>query len=1096
MLKRNVRLLLALLLFPFALTAQETNSSIGGSVKTIKGEPLVGATITATHMPTGTIYRVATRTGGRFNLYNLRPGGPYTIVVSFVGFTDEKKEEVFLNLGEISAQDFVLKDKSTSLTEVVVAARKAPTLGKGGTETSIGRDKMANLPNVGRGLNDYLKYTPQAKITNDGGVAFAGQNNRYNSFFIDGSNNTDIFGLAASGTNGGQAGVAPISIDAIDQIQVILSPYDAQFGNFTGGAVNAITKSGTNQLQGSLWYYYRNQDLTGKSPVAVPKPGYPTVVERTKAPDFSNKTYGFRVGGPIVKNKLFYFFLAEWQRDTRPQPFNFTDYRGTTSQAGLDILANVLRTKYNYEPGGYLDNPEQVNAERMNAKLDWNINDNNRLSLSYRYNNGLRYNTTASNSTTINYYNAGYLFPNKTNSISAELKSSFSSNSNNRLLVTYTDELDDRSPLGQAFPRVSITDGAGSIVFGTENFSAANLLKAKNLSIVDMLKFYRGKHVISLGTDNEFNDVLNTFIRDNFGTYLFNNTNDFINTGIVRRYQRSFSLLDAETGDNTNAAAKFKTMRIGFFLTDEVKVNDNFTLTLGIRADRTELLTKPRTDPFFNDTAVKKIEQYYDLKGAKTGQTMDAKWMISPRIGFTYRMPEEGIAIRGGLGIFAGRVPLVWPGGVYNNNGIAVGGVDLNPPPTTFKFNPDPYNQPDAEDLGQNISNSRGQIDLVAKDFRLPTVFRTSLAADKRLGDGWTFTTEAVFTKNIWELDYTNVNILPPIGKSVGADVRNAYATGLTGSTGPTRIPMTSTGANPYPGMVYLLSNNHGRRGFSYSITFTVDKAFRNGFAFNANYTYGSSVSNNEGTSSQNNSQWRFMETVNGRNYTELSVSDFDLGQRINAFISKQFDWGANKSMSTTISLVYNGQSGQPFSYVYRNSPVMDQASSESNDLIYIPSETDLSTMTFLTNTVNGVTYTPQQQKDLLNQYIMGDKYLSKNRGKYAERNGSRLPFTNILDLKLEQKFSMKVGDKRYFISLTYDVYNFTNLLNKDWGRTWFLSNDNYPLIQFANYVSSSNLTPQYRYTPFAGKPWGVSTTLNPGYTARWISQIGARITF
>lgn len=1091
MLKRIVRLLLAVLLFPFAMSAQETNSSIGGTVKTAKGEPLVGATVTAVHVPTGTVYRVASRTGGRFNLYNLRPGGPYTITVTFVGFADAKKEDVFLNLGENSVQDFEMKDKTGNLTEVVVAARRAPATGKGGTETSIGRDKMANLPNVGRGLNDYLKYTPQAKITGDGGVAFAGQNNRYNSFFIDGANNTDIFGLAASGTNGGQAGVAPISIDAIDQIQVVLSPYDAQFGNFTGGAVNAITKSGTNQLQGSMWYYYRDQGLTGKSPVALPKTGFPDVVERTRVSSFSNKTYGFNVRGPLIKNKLFYFFLAEWQRDTRPQPFNMADYRGTTNQTGIENLANFIRTTYKYEPGGFLDNPEKVNADRINTKIDWNINDNNRLSFSYRYNKGLRYNTSTSSSTSINFYNNGYLFPNRTNSFSGELKTNFGNNSNNRLLVTYTDELDDRGPIGDPFPRVSIFDGPGTITFGTENFSAANLLKAKNLSIMDMVKFYKGNNIITVGTDNEFNDVLNTFVRDNFGTYTYNNINDFINNATPRRYQRSFSLIDAESGDNTIASAKFKTMRVGFFLTDEIKVSDNFTLILGVRADRTELLTKPKVDKFLNDTGLAKISQYYDLRGARSGQVMDARWMISPRLGFTYRIPDEGIAIRGGLGIFAGRVPLVWPGGIYNNNGVSIGGVDLNPPTAGFTFNADPYNQPTAASLGQNISNSRGQIDLVAKDFRVPSVFRTSMAVDKRLGDGWTFTTEATFTKNIWELEYQNVNILPPLGVSVGPDARNVYSAG----SAPTRIPLRSNGTNPYPGMIYLLSNNRGRRGFAWTLTFTLDKAFRNGFAFNANYTYGSSVTNNEGTSSQNNSQWRFMETVNGRNFTQLSVSDFDLGHRINAFVSKQFEY-ANKSMSTTISLVYNGQSGSPFSYVYRGSPVNDQASSESNDLIYIPTVTELNNMTFLTNTVGGVTYTAAQQKEMFNNFIESDKYLKKNRGKYAERNGARLPFTNILDLKLEQKFNVKISGRKYTVSVTYDVYNFTNMLNKDWGRTWFLSNDNFPLINFAGYVSASNLTPQYRYTPFVGKPWGVSTTLNPGYTARWISQLGFRLNF
>ncbi len=1095
MLKRIAVFLLAVLfVFPLSLSAQETNSSISGFVKTGKGEALVGATVTATHVPTGTVYRTATRTGGRYNLINLKPGGPYTIVVSFVGFNDETLNDINLTLGETSTQEFSLAEKSSTLTEVVVAGRSRPTSGKGGTETSIGRDKMANLPSVGRGLNDFLKFTPQAKVTGDGGVAFAGQNNRYNSFFIDGANNTDIFGLAASGTNGGQAGVAPISIDAIDQIQVILSPYDAQYGNFTGGAVNAITKSGTNQIQGSAWFYFRNENLTGKSPVATAKPGFPGVVERTKAAGFQNKMYGFRVGGPIIKNKLFYFFLAEWQRDQRPQPFNFDEYRGGSNQATIDNIANRLRTVYGYEPGGYIDNPEQVNRESVNAKIDWNINEKNRFAFSYRYNKGLRYNTTSSGPTSITFYNAGYLFPNRTHSFSGELKSNFSGNSDNRLLVTVTDELDDRGPLGQDFPRVIIFDGAGSINAGTENFSAANLLKARNISIFDAFKFYRDRHTFTVGTDNEFNDVLNTFIRDNYGTYTFNNANDFLNNATPRRFQRSFSILDNTTGDNTKASAQFKTVRVGFFFTDEIKVNDNLTFVLGLRADRTELLTKPATDPFFNDTAIAKISQYYDLKGARTGQVMDPKWLVSPRIGFTYRLRDEGVTIRGGMGIFAGRIPLVWPGGAYNNTGVSIGGVDLNPPAAGFTFNPDPFNQPNAEELGVNIANARGQVDLVAKDFKLPTVFRSSLGVDKRFGDGWTFTTEMLFTKNIWEIQYENVNIMPPIGKALAPDARSVYSTG----TGPTRIPLRPNSTiNPYPGNVFLLSNNHGRRGFSYSLTFTLDKAFRNGFAFNLNYTYGESVALNEGTSSQNNSQWRFIETVNGRNSMELSRSDFALGHRINGYISKQFEY-ANKKMVTSITFTYNGQSGNPISYVYRNSPVNDDVftTNASNDLIYIPTAAELSSSIFLTNTVNGVTYSAQQQKDHLNAYIDGDKYLRNNRGRMAERNGSRLPFTHIIDMKLEQKFRLKVGDRRYELALSYEVYNFTNMLNKDWGRTWFLTNDNFPLIQFAGYVSASNLTPQYRFTPFTGDPWAVSTSLSPGLSARWLSQLGARITF
>ncbi|HEX6180074.1 MAG TPA: hypothetical protein VFZ47_02455, partial [Chitinophagaceae bacterium] len=288
---------------------------------------------------------------------------------------------------------------------------------------------------------------------------------------------------------------------------------------------------------------------------------------------------------------------------------------------------------------------------------------------------------------------------------------------------------------------------------------------------------------------------------------------------------------------------------------------------------------------------------------------------------------------------------------------------------------------------------------------------------------------------------------------------------------------------------------NEERKGYSYNLTFTIDKGFRNGFAFNANYTYGSSVVLNEGTSSQNNSQWRFMETVNGRNFITLSRSDFDLGHRMNAYISKEV-WYANKTLATVVTLTYNGQSGSPYSYVYRNSPVGDDGTAGTNDLIYVPTETDLATMTFTAGTVNGVTYSPEQQKFMLNQFISSDKYLKKRRGQFAERNGARLPFTHIINLSIEQKFRVKFSARKVDFSIRYDVFNFTNMLNKDWGRTWFLANDNFQLINFAGYTSATNLTPRYQYSPVNGTPYGVSTSTEPRLSARWVSQMTFRMAF
>ena len=1085
--KKIIPVVIAILALPYLLRAQVTTSSMSGFVKSSTGSALPGATIIATHTPTGTVYSTQARTGGRFDINNMNPGGPYTVVTSFVGFESDTKNDIQLSLGESFKLDIVLGNKDQQLTEVVVAGTRATKASTGGgTETTVGRDKMANLPTVGRNVSDYLRFVPQAKVTNDGGISLAGQNNRYNSFYIDGAVNNDVFGLAASGTNGGQAGIAPISIDAIDQFQVVLSPYDASLGNFTGGGINAITRSGTNTISGSVYHFFRNEKLSGKTPGVAKS-------QATRLAPFTNKTTGFRFGGPITKNKVFFFINGEIQRDERPQPYNFSGYTGRSSQADLENLADYLRTNYGYDPGGFLDNPETVEANRVAAKIDWAVNTNNKLSVSYRYNDGFRNNTSRSSNNTINFLNNGYVMPNKTNSLSAELNSRLKSNSNNKLLLTLTSVKDDRGAIGDPFPRVSITDGAARIVFGTEEFSTGNLLEQTNIALFDVFKFYKGKHSFSIGTDNELSRSKNIFIRQNYGSYVFDSLSAFLNGGLAATYDRSYSLLDpGKSGDESvNAAARFNSLRLGFFIGDEIKVNNNFTLTMGIRADNTKFLTTPREDKFFNDSAVSKIEAYYDLKGARSGQIADPKWSINPRIGFVYKIPQEGVTLRGGMGMFTGRVPLVWPGGVYNNNGISVGAI---PRASNVAFRPDPFGQYTAADFGGTISTPSGQVDLISKDFRMNKVFRTSLAADKNLGKRWRLTVEGIFTKNINEINYTRVDVLPATLKSVGMDVRDVHA--LTGSNASV-IPIRANGTNPYNG-IYLLSNRTGKKGFSYHFTTTIDKAWNNNWAFNANYSYGNSQVINEGTSSQNNSQWRFMETVNGRNNIGLSTSDFDQQHRINAYVAKKFTY-LNKRLATTVSFVYNGQSGNPYSYVLNRGMVRDLDNNETNDLMYVPTSAQVQTMTFLSNTVgsgaSAVTYTPQQQMDALEAFIEADPYLKKRRGQYAERNGARLPFTHVVDFKLQQDFNLKLGAKTYQLQLTYDIFNFTNFLSSSAGKTYFIANDQAFPLEMASYVSATNLTPRYRFTPpVNNKPY----TLSDGVfnSSRWSSQIGIRLSF
>lgn len=1084
---RKFALLATLLLAPFCMImAQVTTSTLGGIVKAPTGAALDGAVIVATHVPTGSVYQTITKGGGKYTIGDMTPGGPYTITVSFVNLESVTRKDVYLVLGEAPKIDFDMKDKSNELAAVVVTGRAAQ--GKNGVGTNLGKEKLAVLPTVGRNITDYLRATPQAKFTStEGAVSIAGQNNRYNAFYIDGAINNDVFGLAASGTNGGQANIAPISLDAIDQIQVMISPYDASLGNFTGGGINVVTKSGTNTFGGSLYHAFRNQSLAGKTPTG-------DKANAIRFADFSNKTTGFTLGGPIIKNKLFYFVSGEIQRDERPQPFDTSRYNGNTKGAALQAFADTLKARYNYDGGGFINNAEKVKANRITAKVDWNISSKNKLSLSYRYNDGERNNVSSSSSSTINFYNNGYKFPTTSHSASAELRTSLAHGASNRLLLTYNNVKDDRSPLGNPFPRVTITDGSGSIIFGTDNSSTINLLTQKNYTLFDAYKFSTGKHSFSAGTDNEMSDVYNAFIQNTFGNYTYGSLNSFLTGGNPTQYAIGYPLVDNKTDETTAAAAKFKTLRLALFFNDEFRPTDNLTLNFGVRADYFNFLTKPATDDYTNNTAIPVFEQYYDLKGARSGLKPTVPVSVSPRLGFTYKIPSAGITFRGGTGMFTGRIPLVWPGGMYNNNGFYQANFSVNNP--TIAFRPDPYGQYRAADLGATVP--KGALNLVSSRFKLPKVFRTSFAIDKQLGDGWTVSLEGSYTKNVNEVYYTNINLAPALGVSKGPGPRTVYTSNTT------FVPVNGT-TSPY-GSAILLSNWDGKKGSSYNVTFSVDKRFKGGWSVNANYNYGRATVIHEPTSSTNVSQWQFMETVNGRNnINTTSYSDFDMGHRFFAYGGKTFNY-ANGMLATTISLVYNGQSGNRFSYVYGGSPVVRDAavsSGVSSDLVYIPTAGELASMTFLSNTIgsgaNAVTYTPDQQKAAFNKFIESNPYLKSRRGQFAERNGDRMPFQHVVDLRIAQDFNVRISGHKYQFQVIYDMNNFTNFLNRKWGRTYFLSNDQFRLLEFGGYVSNADLTPQYKFTPTLNQPQSennVSTSSAPSFSARWISQFTLRFIF
>lgn len=1060
-----------------------TSAAINGTVSDEKGETLPGATVVATHLPTGSQYGTVTRLDGRYNFPNVNVGGPYKIAFSFVGYEDFVKENIFLKLGQDFRVDAILSDKAIELEGVEISVNRNAIIGSGrtGTQTNIGEKDINNMPTINRSLNDFTRLTPQATITGENGISIAGTNNRYNAIFIDGAVNNDVFGLASSGTNGGQTGISPISIDAIEQFQVVIAPYDVKLGGFSGGGINAVTRSGSNDVEGSAYWLFRNENLVGKTPTYL----LPEGTERTKLAAFDAQTFGLRVGGPIVKDKAFFFISAELQRDETPRPFDFSTYTGDATQQDLTQLVTQL-SELGYDPGSYLDATSSLTSDKLLARFDINLTKKHQLALRHSYTKGESISPAASGSRTINFANAGISFPTTTNSSAIELKSHLSSQYSNNLIVGFTSVIDDRNPMGNPFPFVLINDGAGSIRFGSEEFSTANVLEQQIFTLTDNFNIYKGRHNITIGTHNEFYKLRNVFVRQNFGSYRFSSLQSFLDGENATQYDRSYSLVDDVTGDETAAAAEFTAMQLGIYAQDEIYLTPNFKLTGGVRLDIPIFNDKPETDTYFNETTIPLIEAAYEgvlddpLQGARAGEMPKTQLMLSPRVGFNWDVTgKQKTQLRGGVGIFTSRVPFVWPGGAYNNNGLSIGGVRQFDVP----FISDPFGQPTTGDFGGTDKIPSGEMNLFSKNLKYPQVFRTSLALDQELPFGITATLEGMYTKTLNNVFYYNLNVKPSVKNLAGTpDDRPIYN-------------FQSPVDNTYTG-IYLAGNTN--EGYTYNLTAQFQKAFSKGFSSSLAYTFGRAVSVFEGTSSQNSSQWRGQHAVQGRNFSTPDRSDFDLAHRIVGFGSYTIDYGKKFGGATTISLFYNGQSGFAFSYIYNDDGKVNNEDSRERNLVYIPK-----TQSEIVLVQDG-DRSPQDQWDELNAFIENEDYLSSNRGKVAERNRSRSPFTNIFDLRILQDVSLKAGGKRHALQLSLDVFNLNNLLNKDWGRIYFSpasggNFNNYELLTFKGFLDPNNSTPDtvddttptFVFPAQTRDPWDLNNL-----QSRWRMQLGVRYLF
>ena len=1057
--------------------AQVTTASMNGFVADDKGTPVIGATVVAVHTPTGTEYAVATNTSGRFNINGMRTGGPYTVEVSYIGMTTKKYSDIYLKLGEPGEVNATLVE-GTEIEVVSIVGQNAFAASKTGAADNFSLEAVEAMPTINRSVYDIVKLTPQASVNKNGGMSFAGSNNRYNSFQIDGAMANDTFGLSSDGTNGAQAGANPVSLDAIEEIQVVVAPFDVRQSGFTGGAINAITKSGTNKVKGSFSAYYNNQDFIGMTHPLNAKTDENGNLIRNKYDEQYSQTYSFTVGGPIIKNKLFLFVAGEYFGKSRPNIYspangsytkelkNEVIYNGENlGKIFNEDVAQAMIDHYtaNYAEGveGFSENfqPHQITDRAINlmARLDWNINDNNKLMFRYQLADAYadKYDASAGS---YKFYNSSYRMANNTNSFVAELNSRISENISNEFRATAVLVRDHRDvPYKGA--NVYINNETYTVALGTEYSSGANAMNSDNYTISDNLSIFLGDHNITIGTHNEIFKFNNIFLQGANGSYYFNTIADFLNNN---SYEYVYRYADPVlSGGNPIWAATTWAAQFGLYAQDEWKPSRNFTLTYGIRADLPLLLNNPTENPVFNATEIAQNNNEY------VGTVPNAQVLWSPRVGFRYWVDDaHTLLVRGGAGLFTGRVPFVWLSNVYNNTGMETKGVSITNPVLGDGEGKFPMTSTPMQDIVESglLQDAGGKqtINTINENFKYPQVFRVNLGLDKTFEDGWQFTLDALFSKTLNNVFFKNLaiesnNVVYAVNEEVGASA-----------------PYYTIDKN-YSAIVALGNTN---KGYTYSVSGQVKKSFDFGLDLMASYTYGHSYSINDGTSSVAYSNWKYNYSYDTNSPDELSYSLFDRPHKINAMVT--YTTPVYKNMQTSISLSYEGQSGQRFCYTMNEavSGGFNGDGQKGNSLLYIPTTEEIVKMNWNAPT-DAIAY---------EEYIRADKYLSAHRGEWSVRYGGIAPFEHHFDLHIAHDYfyDKKNGRK---VQLTLDVLNLGNLINPNWGVN-YASTYNLTILDVTALTKDAkgNMTPSYSFNP---KQIYVSD-----FYSRWRAQIGLRVTF
>ena len=1082
--------------------AQITTSSLGGRVVDGAGEPVPGVAVVATHTPSGTSYGVVTNADGRYAIQGMRAGGPYEVEVSSLGYTTATYTGITLQLAETYSLNAVLKEESLNLGEAVVIATPASKFSteKTGASTNINNDQITALPTISRSITDIVKLSPYG----GDGMSFAGTDGRTSNFTVDGANFNNNFGLSDALPGGG----SPISIDAIEEMQVVISPYDVRQNNFVGGGVNAITKSGTNTFKGTAYYYHRNENMRGNM---VDGDAIATARDKDRT-----TIYGFTLGGPIIKNKLFFF--VNYEQTTKPTVVNSWhasegamtegDINKNQSRVGTDDLKKVsdyVKEKYGYDTGSWTDWPAEEGVNKFLARIDWNITNQHHLAI--RYNRTVNTYWQLPNASSSNcgqrttesrvglygysYANSMYSMNNNANTFSFDLNSRFSNSLSNQLLVTYSDLSDVRGSNSSEFPFVDILDGSGDIMpyisLGYELFTWKNAVHNKVFSAKDDITYYMGEHKLMAGLGYDWQLADNAYMRNGAGYYRYNSIDDFIN----QRAPETVALTYGYDGDQ-DPASRVRFHKLAAYAQDEWNPNEKLKVTAGLRL---ETIVFDNRDLLRNNAI---YETNYNGLHVDTGKWPTPKLMLNPRIGFSYDVYGEGsLKVRGGTGIFTGRLPLVFFTNMPSNAGLV---QMVSSATTAYKdgaVNPEKTDQAvldlfvnnfvvDKEELLNTLHNSgytkdgkevypltvspedgtfSGSIAAVDPNFKMPQVWKTSLAVDYALPTIFPLnvTVEGIFNKTLNATCIKDINMKDPTGfaRLNGADNRHIYPSDYT--------------YNKYS--VYYLTNTN--KGYGGTASIQVNAQPMEGLDITAAYTRTWSKELTGMPGSDASSAFTYIPTVEGPNNVQLHNSSYVTPDRF--YVNLAY----NDKSGNHFGIYYNTyRGGANYSYMYATDLNNDNY---NYDAIYIPTKQDVAK--------GLVKFASDDDAERFFDFAAKDAYLSKHMGEYAEPYSVYSPWQHHIDLHYAHDFKVKVAGSRNTLQLSFDVKNVANLFNDSWGLYRIMNpnlksgrildverigSDGIPVLKTPDAVNANTET------------WTVSKVIGQA----WYAQIGVKYMF